>query len=204
MSDFLLELSQNPTAKKFIQAAGLPLPLPTPLDRPKGPTTEQILKDQPVFVGGEGELTELLAQIVVQAGAEPFVQGDKLFKAFDSVGEAYGRRPTKLVADEVPAGVKGKVFLFDATGLKSPADLRQIYDFLKPRARAVAKSGRVVIISRPTDEATTPAEAAARAGIDGFVRSLGKELGGGGSTANVIYVQAGVEARLAATLRFFM
>jgi 3-oxoacyl-[acyl-carrier protein] reductase len=204
MSDFLLELSQNPTAKKFIQATGIPLPLPTPLDRPKGATTEQILKDQPVFVGGDGELTNVLAQIVVGAGAEPFVQGDKLFNAFEKTGEAFGRRPTKLVADEVPAGIKGKVFVVDATGVKTPADLRVVYDFLKPRARAVARSGRIVLITRPADEAATPEQAAARAGIEGFVRSLAKEVGGQGVTVNLINVSAGADARLAPVLRFFM
>jgi 3-oxoacyl-[acyl-carrier protein] reductase len=204
MSDFLLELSQNPTAKKFIQATGIPLPLPTPLDRPKGATTEQILKDQPVFVGGDGELTDVLAQIVVGAGAEPFVQGDKLFNAFEKTGEAFGRRPTKLVADEVPAGIKGKVFVVDATGVKTPADLRVVYDFLKPRARAVARSGRIVLITRPADEAATPEQAAARAGIEGFVRSLAKEVGGQGVTVNLINVSAGADARLAPVLRFFM
>ena len=76
MSDFLLELSQNPTAKKLIAAAGLPLPLPVPLERPKAPRSEQVLKDRVVLVGGEGPLGEALATTLVKAGASTYVVGD--------------------------------------------------------------------------------------------------------------------------------
>ena len=60
MSDFLLELSQNPTAKRLIQSAGLPIPMPSVLERPRGAATEQVLKDRLVIAGGEGDLFQCL------------------------------------------------------------------------------------------------------------------------------------------------
>jgi 3-oxoacyl-[acyl-carrier protein] reductase len=204
MSDFLLELAQNPTAKKIIQAAGLPIPMPTPLERPKGPASELPLKDAPVFAGGEGQLSELLAQTLLATGAEPYVVGDALLAAFKAAGEAQGRRPTRLTPDEVPEGVKAKGLVFDATGLRSPADLKRIYEFFKPRARSIARSGRALIIGRPPEDAKGPEEAATRAALDGFVRSLAKEIGKLGATANLVYVAEGAESRLPGVLRFVL
>ncbi len=204
MSDFLLELSQNPTAKKLIAAAGLPLPLPAPLERPKAPRSEQVLKDRVVMVAGEGTVGEALASTLVKAGASTYVVGEKLYSTFAGPGEAFGRRPLRIEADEVPEGIKAKGLVFDATGLRTPADLKRVYEFFKPRMRSIDKSGRALIIARPVDDAKTPEEAATRAALDGFTRSLGKEIGKFGATANIVYVQDGAEERLSHVVRFFL
>jgi 3-oxoacyl-[acyl-carrier protein] reductase len=204
MSDFLLELSQNPTAKKIIQAAGLPIPMPTPLDRPKGPAAELLLKDAPIFVGGDGQLSELLAKTVLASGAEPYAVGASMLAAFVAAGEAQGRRPTRVGVDEVIEGVKAKGLVFDATGLRTPADLKRIYEFFKPRVRSLARSGRALIIGRAPEDAKGPEEAATRAALDGFTRSLAKEIGKLGATANLVYVADGAESRLPGVLRFVL
>ena len=51
--------------------------------------------------------------------------------------------------------------------------------------------------------AVTAAAVAARA-VEGFVRSVGKEIGKLGATANLLYVERGAEARAAGPLRFFL
>ena len=204
MSDFLLDLSRNPTASKLIKAAGLPIPLPTPLNRPKEPYTEQPLRDQTVVVAGDGELTDTLAQILVLAGANPYVVGDKLATAFAVPGEAFGRRPRKLAKDEVPEGEKAHALVFDATGFKSTADLQQIYDFFHPRMRSVARSGRVLILSRLPEATENIEQAAVRQALDGFVRSVAKEIGKFGATANLVYVAQGAEDRVAHVTRFLL
>jgi 3-oxoacyl-[acyl-carrier protein] reductase len=204
MSDFLLDLSRNPTAKKLIQAAGLPIPLPTPLDRPKGPSSELVLRDKLVIVGGEGQLTDALAQILVIAGANPYVIGDKLAAAFAVPGEAFHRLPRKLAADENPEGEKINGLVFDATGLETPEDLKQIYDFFHPRVRQIARSGRALIIARPPEEAKSAAQSAVRQALEGFIRSFAKEIGKYGATANIVFVAEGAEPRLAYVARFLL
>ena len=204
MSDFLLELSQNPTAKKLIQAAGLPIPMPQPLERPRSAQEEQVLKDRPVVVGGEGQLADLLAHTLVVAGANPYVVGDKLLAAFASPGEAYGRRAQKLAADEIIEGVKAKALVFDATGIRTAADLKQLYNFFHPRMRSIDKSGRVLVIGRPPEEAKGAEEAAARAALEGFVRSVAKEVGKNGATANLVYASEGADERLKHVVRFIL
>lgn len=204
MSDFLLELSQNPTAKKLIQSAGLPIPMPAVLERPRGAAVEQLLKDKLVVVGGAGALSDVLAHTLVLAGADCQVVGDQLLEAFRVPGEAYGRRPRKLAADEMPEGVKVKALVFDATGLSTTADLKQIYEFFKPRVRGLDRSGRIVVIGRQPEDAANAEQAAVRAGLEGFVRSAAKEVGKNGSTANLVYVAEGAEDRLTHVLRFML
>lgn len=204
MSDFLLDLSRNPTATKLIKAAGLPIPLPTPLDRPKEPTSEQVLRDELVVVAGEGQLSDTLAQLLVIAGANPAVVGQKLTAAFSVPGEAFGRRPRSLAEGEIIEGEKSRALVFDATGLKQPSDLKQIYDFFHPRVRGLARSGRVLIVARPPEATKDPLEAATRQALEGFTRSVAKEIGKLGATANLIYVAEGADDRVAPVARFLL
>lgn len=204
MSDFLLELAQNPTAKKLIQSAGLPIPMPSALERPKGPAVEQTLKDETAVLAGDGELSDVLASTLVLTGANPYVVGEKLEAAFRNPGEAYGRRPQKIAIDEVIEGQKLKALVFDATSIRTSVDLKRIYEFFKPRVRSLARSGRVIVLGRPPEEAKGIEEGAMRAALEGFTRSLAKEIGKNGSTANLLYVSAGAEERLPHALRFFL
>ncbi|MET0341094.1 MAG: 3-oxoacyl-ACP reductase [Polyangiales bacterium] len=204
MSDFLLELSSNPTASKLIKAAGLPIPLPTPLARLKAPSTERVLDDAKVVVGGDGKLGHLLAQVLLAAGAEPYVVSDALLAAFRAPGEAFHRQARKLGIDEVLEGEKLNALVFDATAIADPADLKQLYDFFHPRVRSLARSGRAVVLARPPEAATTPLEAAARQAVEGFTRSLAKEIGKLGATANVLFVADGAEGRAGPVVRFVL
>jgi 3-oxoacyl-[acyl-carrier protein] reductase len=70
--------------------------------------------------------------------------------------------------------------------------------------RALARNGRSLILARPPESAATAAEAAARSALEGFNRSLAKEIGRKGATANLLYVEDGGEGRLAAPLRYFL
>jgi 3-oxoacyl-[acyl-carrier protein] reductase len=91
----------------------------------------------------------------------------------------------------------------DATGCRNAADLRGLYDIFHPLLRRLARCGRIVVIAaRPDGQGDVLAAAAAR-GIDGFVRSLAKEVGKRGATANVIVADPAAPERLAGPLRFF-
>jgi 3-oxoacyl-[acyl-carrier protein] reductase len=62
----------------------------------------------------------------------------------------------------------------------------------------------VVVLARPPSEVPTPAAAAAQRALEGFVRSLAKEVGRRGATAQVVYVHRGAEGRAPALLRFLL
>lgn len=206
MSDFFLELSANPQAKKLVKGLGLPIPMPQPLKRARGPYAERPLMDHDVIVGGldAGELGPALAGILGKAGANPWVTDEGATGLFTATGEAWGRPARHLDLAALDEGLRPRALVFDGTGIQTPEQLRGLYDFFHPLIGTLAKSGRLLVLGRPPEEAKTPAAAAASAGLEGFVRSAAKEVGKRGSTAQLIYVGAGAEERLGPTLNWIL
>lgn len=133
----------------------------------------------PVVVGGEGRLTPALANAL----EGPY----KLLKA---------------EADTQRAGI-----VFDATSLSKPEDLKALFDFFNPQMKKVLDNARIVVIgTTPELVDGTDARIAQRA-LEGFTRSLAKEMRKGG-TVQLVYVdpQIGGEqiGKVESTLRFLL
>ena len=71
-----------------------------------------------------------------------------------------------------PADQRFKALVFDATG----ADLVELHRFFHPTVRRVLPSGRVIVLGD------------GRRALEGFTRSLGKEIGRG-ATVNLVHVE---------------
>jgi 3-oxoacyl-[acyl-carrier protein] reductase len=93
--------------------------------------------------------------------------------------------------------------VFDGTGIADVASLRAVYDFFHPLVKRLEPCARAVIVSRPA-QSSPPEAAAAQAALLGLVKSLAKELGRTGTTANLIEVDRGAEDRLGPVLRFVL
>lgn len=204
MNDFLLEIGKNPRARKVLGALGLPLPIPEPLARTRAAYSDLELADRNVaVVAAPGHaLAGEIARAIVGAGGNPFLSDpDALGAAFRDPSEAYGRpaRPLSTLGDRD----KLAAVVLDATGIATVKDLRALYDLLSPLVGRVQKSGRVVVLAREPGQ-DHPEVDAARAAIEGFVRSVSKEVGGKGTTANLVRVAKGAEKRLPPVLRFFL
>ena len=118
MSDYLLQLSKNSTAKSVIRKLGLPIPLPMPLKRGHGPWASEFLQGRKILMDRtDGKLNDAITAIVTGAGGEVLHAGDS------NIG-----RPDALVVD--------------ATVATTPKDLNHVYDFLHPRVRTLRSSGR--------------------------------------------------------------
>ncbi|MCU1435641.1 MAG: 3-ketoacyl-ACP reductase [Pseudarthrobacter sp.] len=96
------------------------------------------------------------------------------------------------------------ILVLDA--LATPEDLEKPVLSAASSLRDLAPSARFVTISRPAAEANSPAMAAARQGVDGFVRSLAKELRAGATANGVLLADAvGTTSPSAlAALQFFL
>ncbi|MCE7005186.1 3-oxoacyl-ACP reductase [Kibdelosporangium philippinense] len=88
--------------------------------------------------------------------------------------------------------------VFDATGIDSADRLRELYDFFHPRIRSVAPSGRVVVVGATPDGSK---ESIPQRALEGFTRSVGKELKRG-ATAQLVYTSG--DADIESTLRFLL
>ena len=179
MSDFLLGLSHNKSARNLIKTLGLPVPLPPELRRAVGPWSERPLAGRAVIVHGgtDAAAAERLVGALGQAGADV------------SRGEAGDHACHALV--------------FDATGLRTVAQLAELHAFLHPRLPDLERNGRVLVVGRPAAELDGEA-AAVQAALPGFVRSLGREIGRRGATANLLVVQEGAEARVDGPARWLL
>ncbi|KQZ70039.1 3-oxoacyl-ACP reductase [Nocardioides sp. Root151] len=99
-------------------------------------------------------------------------------------------------------GQKYKGLVFDATGLKSSADLIALQQFFTPLMRSLAPCARLVVLGT-TPELVEGGEKVAQRALEGFTRSLGKEAGKG-STGQLVYVAPGAEKAIDSTLAFLL
>lgn len=90
--------------------------------------------------------------------------------------------------------------IVDATGVSDTPSLSQVHAALHPVVRSVAENGRVVVLGAPLSP-TDHHQAAAQQALEGFVRSLGKELGKG-RTATLVRMSSAGAAE--STLRFIL
>ncbi|GAA4122651.1 3-oxoacyl-ACP reductase [Knoellia locipacati] len=105
------------------------------------------------------------------------------------------------VASQPSTSVAGVVL--DLTAIETPADLETLRAVVSPALKTLAPTGRVIVVGRPPESATSVAQAAARRAVEGIVRSIGKEMRGGG-TANTVLVAEGADAGVDATVRFLL
>ncbi|CAM3207200.1 3-oxoacyl-ACP reductase [Nocardioides dubius] len=151
----------------------LGLPNPTPLERWQGGSS---LVNGTVALGGKARLSDAVANALAGLGIST-----------DLAATAEGR-------------YKGLVF--DATGLTESADLLALQQFFTPLLRSLDRCARVVVLGTPP-ELLSGAERVAQRALEGFTRSLGKEIGRG-ATVQLVYVAPGAEASVTSTLAFLL
>jgi 3-oxoacyl-[acyl-carrier protein] reductase len=96
--------------------------------------------------------------------------------------------------------------VFDATGITDPKGLDALYDFFTPVLRNLGHSGRVVVIGTTPDQAATTDEHIAQRALEGFTRSLAKELRHG-ATTQLVYLAPDAKPAatgIESTLRFLL
>ncbi len=195
MSDLLLDLGGNKAARSVMSTIGIPVP--PQLSRARGPWEERPLEGRTILVGGSGHLHATIAPALARAGAAVGPDDHVERGPYRDASEAFAR-PIAGIEDG------GHGIVFDGTALATVADLRQLYDVFHPHVRALRRNGRVVVLGRHPSAASSPEGAAVASALDGFVRSLAKELGRKGSTANLVHVDADAEDRLEPVLRFLL
>jgi 3-oxoacyl-[acyl-carrier protein] reductase len=152
----------------------LGLPAPAPLER-YVPGRPAVTGD--VLVGGSGRLAQPAAAAVSAAGGAALTDASP------------GRR------------LHGAVF--DASGIVASDQLIALRDFFTPLMRSLDSCCRLVVLGTPPEHAAAESERVAQRALEGFTRSLGKEVGRGG-TVQLVYVSPGAEDRLSSTLAFLL
>jgi 3-oxoacyl-[acyl-carrier protein] reductase len=137
---------------------------------------------------------------------DPLVDGTVLVggkgRLHDVVVTALDDLSIANVADQV-GGVRYKGLVFDATGLTGSDRLVELQEFFTPVMRSLEPCPRVVVLGTPPESTNSAEERVAQRALEGFTRSLGKEIGNGG-TVQLVYATPAADAALASTLAFLL
>lgn len=96
--------------------------------------------------------------------------------------------------------------VFDATAITDAAGLKGLYEFFTPLLRNLGPSGRIVVIGTTPEETADVSERIAQRALEGFTRSLGKEMRRG-ATVSLVYLSAAAKPAatgLESTMRFLL
>jgi 3-oxoacyl-[acyl-carrier protein] reductase len=94
--------------------------------------------------------------------------------------------------------------VFDASGIRSTHQATELYQFFHNNISKLPRCGRVVIIGQQPNNIVSIEHAIAQRGLVGFIKSVAKEIGRKGATANLIYLNGFGHKGLAAPLRFLL
>jgi 3-oxoacyl-[acyl-carrier protein] reductase len=131
----------------------------------------------PVLVGGAGRCRGAAVAAVAAAGGK--------------------------VVTAVPSGGSLGAIVFDASAIATVSELVELQRFVSPVVRRLRRCGRVVVVGALPETTGSIAARTAQRGLEGFTRSLGKEVGRG-STVQLVYVAPGAETAIGSTLRFLL
>lgn len=174
MSDLYQDLAKSFVGQLLVRNLGLPDP-PTLKRWSEGAA----VVDGTVLLGGApgGRLREPVGAQLAALGVEPATQ------------------PTD--------GTRYLGLVFDATAITDAPGLTALQEFFTPLMRSLATNPRLIVLGTPPEESTSDSERIAQRAMEGFTRSLGKEVGHGG-TVQLVYVAPGSERSLTSTLAFLL
>ena len=176
MPDRYQQVVTSPVGSEIAKRLGLPMPSHLRRYEPGQPVLAG-----PALVGGapEGRLRGPATKLLHAVDADVRSPGDP------EAEQGYG------------------ALVFDATGITASEALSELYDFFHPVIRQVQPSGRAIVLASPPSSCRDHPEATAQRALEGFVRSLAKELRGG-ATAQLVAVDESAETGIGSTLRFLL
>jgi 3-oxoacyl-[acyl-carrier protein] reductase len=182
-SDRYIDFANSDIGRRLVGAVGLPAPVR--LERWQAGRLRPV--EGALLLSG-GPLAEQVA------GFAPRMT-DLLFS---SGGEVSGAHPWSA-----EQGSKIKAVVFDASHLLRTSELAQLRDFFQPVLRSLDHSAHIVILARDPATQSDPLASSTQQAIEGFSRSLAKEMRNGG-TVQLLQVEDGAEDQLEGALRFFL
>lgn len=184
MSDRYLNFANTPTGRRLVGALGLPAPLP--LERWVAGRNRPL--EGALLIGGDGELGAAVASFATRLTDEHFSARDDQFGL------------PRWTAEHGP---KLKGLVFDASSLSRFEELDALRQFFQPAFKGLDRCPHVVVLGRAPQTLDDPQTASVQRALEGFTRSLAKEIRRGG-TVQLLYVDQGAENQLEGALRFLL
>jgi len=195
MSDHYQSFANSALGKMLVKNLGLPSPVL--LDR--FDASKPLVNGAVLFGAAPGStLTTAISETLASIHTDTYAGNNA---ELQQAAAAAGLNVRAFNAGDKEAQFKALVF--DASGIQNSEQLVELYNFFNPVVRQVLTSGRVIVIGRTPADCTNAKEATAQRALEGFVKSVGKELKKG-ITAQLVYVGKGAEGNIESTLRFFL
>ncbi|AKM28992.1 3-oxoacyl-ACP reductase [Pandoraea faecigallinarum] len=201
-SDRYLAFANSAVGSRLANALGLPRPVPLERMPEYG---DEVAEARPMpaplaVVGGANDAPLLpgLARELHWLGVPSLAHSQRLdwISHANKAGTMSGRfNPSE--------GVRPKALLFDASAIDSTGDLSALYTFFHDTVASLDRCARVLVLGLPPAMASTRQASTAQRALEGFVRSLAKELRRG-ATAQLLYIAPQAREALHSTLRFFL
>lgn len=198
MSDVYLKLVSTLPGRTAARTLGLPAPVPLQrLQRSNQPFVEGNV----VLAAAPGaRATDALTRILAASPARLFfATGADSLADLTSISDK--ARPLDMGSGPT---TPFRALVFDATGIRSPEQLRALYDLFHPGIRQLEPHGRVLLLGLDPVHCRKPAQASAQQALEGFCRSLARETGRKAVTANLIRLRPGAAAWLESAVRFLL
>ncbi len=200
MSNFYDSMLDNNIGRSMLKTIGLP----TPIELKRYTPNQETYFSGKVLIGvsTDGELLDDILRNLKASQAQVF------FPAAATTASAIIASAKKV--DLQVTGIecskdmseKFNALVFDASGFSETSDLNQLYFFFNPVMRKIASNGRVLVLGRPHMQCKTGEQAASMRALEGFTRSVAKEIGKKSATSQLLTVADKANANLDAAFRF--
>jgi len=207
MSDMLIDLGKNKIIRQVIKKMALPVPLPQELKRNSNPWEKIPLKDFNILYGQirKSPLTEIIADTLSSAGANTHIfEQDNIIEIFQEQSTPWGRLPKLINEDNNNENFLYNGLVFDCTDIYNPDELYKVYNFFHKALRKLLPNGKVILIASHEDDIESSKITASLYAIEGFAKSMAKEIGAKGSSINIFYVEKNIGHGINHFLRFFL
>ncbi|MGA3678455.1 3-oxoacyl-ACP reductase [Pseudomonas graminis] len=182
-SDRYIDFVNSDLGRKLVGAVGLPAP--ARLERWQAGRLRPV---EGALLLSTGPLAERVSAFAPRLTDVLFSHG----------GEVTGAHPWSA-----EQSAKIKAVVFDASTLLHTSQLSQLREFFQPILRHLDNSAHVVMLARAPEAQSDPLAASTQQAIEGFSRSLAKEMRNGG-TVQLLQMEDGAEDQLEGALRFFL
>lgn len=182
MSDHYSKLTQSGLGKTVAKNLGLPTPV----------QLQRYEQGQPILCG----------EVAVAGADGAKFESDILavLSALEAKITTKAQLPSKLLNQHMYF----KVVVYDASGIQTPEQLEQLYQFFSSLVKRIKPSGKI-LITACSDEQTgvNLAYSAAQKAVLGFVKSLAKEVGRG-ICVNALYINRHTQDHLRHAFEFLL
>ncbi|MCI3943589.1 3-oxoacyl-ACP reductase [Pseudomonas syringae] len=182
-SDRYIDFANSDMGRRLVSAVGLPAP--THLERWQAGRLRPVEGTLLISAGPLGDEVRQFASRLT----------DSLYSFGSDMPGA-----TTWVSNQGP---RLKAVVFDASQILRTEQLRQLRDFFQPLLRNLDHCAHVVILGRAPATLDDPLAASTQQAIEGFSRSLAKEVRNG-ATVKLLQVDEDAQDQLEGALRFFL